>query len=124
MNTYGQLDLTNLKRIIEAHPEMIKTVKFKDGEHQLINVDVREQAEDKYGCVAQISIPCRQENKKNGLWYGIGNLKPSKFQNTAQPGPQQQQNPYRQAPRYQQQQAQQGNSSLMSDSTTYDTIPF
>lgn len=94
---YGQLDLTVLGKIVRQHPELIKKVTFKDGEHQLINIDVFERKQtDQYGNVAAIKASCKQEQQKQGLSYFLASLKVSQYQHgsnqqTQQPARQQQQ---------------------------------
>jgi hypothetical protein len=88
---YGQLDLTKLGRIAKQHPELVKRVKFKDGEHQLLNIDIHNRKEaDDHGNTAFIKASCKREEEREGVSYFIGDLKPSKF--TDQPQQQQQDN--------------------------------
>ena len=80
-NLYGQLDLTVLGKLVRQHSDLVKTVIFKDGEHQLINIDVFAKREtDKYDNVAVIKASCKKDSQKEGLSYYIANLKESKFQ--------------------------------------------
>lgn len=90
-NLYGQLDLTVLGKLVRQHSDLVKTVIFKDGEHQLINIDVFAKREtDKYDNVAIIKASCKKDSQKEGLSYYIANLKESKYQEEQQNQPQQQ----------------------------------
>lgn len=90
-NLYGQLDLTVLGKLVRQHSDLVKTVIFKDGEHQLINIDVFAKREtDKYDNVAVIKASCKKDSQKEGLSYYIANLKESKYQEEQQNQPQQQ----------------------------------
>ena len=74
MNYYGQLDITKLNEFLNEHPECFKKVKFKDGEHTLIQVEVREKKQaDQHGNVAYI-----QTYSKGERAY-IADLKESQF---------------------------------------------
>ena len=90
---YGQLDLTVLGKIVRQHPELIKKITFKDGEHQLINIDVFEkQQQDQYGNIATIKASCKKDQQKEGVCYYLSNLNVSQYQNnnqqqTQQPAP-------------------------------------
>ena len=82
---YGQLDLTVLGKIVRQHPELIKKITFKDGEHQLINIDVFEkQQADQYGNIATIKASCKKDQQKQGVNYYLANLKVSQYQNNSQ----------------------------------------
>lgn len=75
MNYYGQLDLTRLDNLINEHPEALRKVQFKDGEHLLLNIEVREKPQaDQYGNVAYI------KNYNKGESTYLADLKPSKQQ--------------------------------------------
>lgn len=90
-NLYGQLDLTVLGKIVRQHKELVKTVIFKDGEHQLLNIDIFAKREiDKFDNVAVIKASCKKDSQKEGLNYYIANLKESKYQEEQQNQPQQQ----------------------------------
>ncbi len=90
-NLYGQLDLTVLGKLVRQHSDLVKTVIFKDGEHQLINIDVFAKREtDKYDNVAVIKASCKKDSQKEGLSYYIANLKESKYQEEQQNQPKQQ----------------------------------
>ena len=90
-NLYGAIDLTVLGKLVRNHKDLVKTVIFKDGEHQLINIDVfAKREEDQYGNVAYIKASCKKDSQKEGLSYYIANLKESKFQEEQQNQPQQQ----------------------------------
>ncbi len=90
-NLYGQLDLTVLGKLVRQHSDLVKTVIFKDGEHQLINIDVFAKREtDKYDNVAVIKASCKKDSQKEGLSYYIANLKESKYQEEQQNQQQQQ----------------------------------
>jgi hypothetical protein len=90
---YGQLDLTKLGRIAKQHPELVKRVKFKDGEHQLLNIDIHNRKEaDGHGNTAFIKASCKREEERQGVSYFIGDLKPSKFTDQPQQAPTQQGN--------------------------------
>ena len=84
-NLYGQIDLTVLGKLVRQHPDLVKKVNFKDGEHQLINVDIFEkQQQDQYGNVATIKASCKKDQQKEGLSYYLANLKVSQYQNDNQ----------------------------------------
>ena len=84
-NLYGQIDLTVLGKLVRQHPDLVKKVNFKDGEHQLINVDIFEkQQQDQYGNVATIKASCKKDQQKEGLSYYLANLKKSQYQNENQ----------------------------------------
>lgn len=78
-NYYGKIDLTRLGQIVEAHPERIRRVQFKDGEHQLLDIDIREKAPDNYGNAAYIKVGVRNADKKEGINYYVADLKVSQF---------------------------------------------
>lgn len=78
-NYYGKIDLTRLGQIIKAHPERIKRVQFNDGEHQLIDINVREKARDNYDNVAYINVGVRSADRKEGVNYFIADLKASQY---------------------------------------------
>ncbi len=91
-NLFGSLDLTVLGKLVRQHPELVRKVNFKDGEHQLINIDVfGKQQADQYGNVATIKASCKKEQQKEGLSYYLANLKVSQYQNNNQQQPQHQQ---------------------------------
>lgn len=99
-NLYGSLDLTILGKLVRQHPELVRKVNFKDGEHQLLNIDVfQKQQPDQYDNVATIKASCKKDQQKQGLSYYLANLKVSQYQNDNQ---QQQQQPARQQPAPQQ----------------------
>ena len=78
---YGTLDLTVLGKIVRQHSGLVRKVMFKDGEHQLLNIDIFEkQQPDQFGNVAAIKASCKKDNRKEGLNYYIANLKISDFQ--------------------------------------------
>ena len=78
---YGTLDLTVLGKIVRQHSGLVRKVMFKDGEHQLLNIDIFEkQQPDQFGNVAAIKASCKASNRKEGLNYYIANLKISDFQ--------------------------------------------
>ena len=84
-NLYGSLDLTVLGKLVRQHPELVRKVNFKDGEHQLINIDVfgRQEA-DQYGNLATIKASCKKDQQKQGLNYYLANLKKSQYQGDGQ----------------------------------------
>ena len=84
MNYYGQLDLTKLGQIIAAHPERIKKVQFKDGEHQLLDIDFRTKDPDQYGNKAYIKASIRNADKVEGVNYFVADLKESQYGNEPQ----------------------------------------
>ncbi len=89
-NMFGQIDLTILGRLVRNHPSLVKKVQFKDGEHQLLNINVneRQQASDK-GHTHYIRASVKKEEMVQGVNYYIADLKPSTFgSNTAQSQPQ------------------------------------
>lgn len=99
-NLYGSLDLTVLGKLVRQHPELVRKVNFKDGEHQLINIDVfGKQQPDQYDNVATIKATCKKDQQKEGLSYYLANLKVSQYQNDNQ---QPQQRPASQQPAPQQ----------------------
>ena len=82
---YGTLDLTLIGRIVRNHPELIRKVQFKDGEHQLLNIDVHEKREqDQYGNAAYIKTACKKDLQREGINYYLANLKISQFQDEQQ----------------------------------------
>jgi len=84
-NLYGSLDLTVLGKLARQHPELVRKVNFKDGEHQLINIDVfGKQQPDQYDNVATIKASCKKDQQKEGLSYYLANLKVSQYQNDNQ----------------------------------------
>lgn len=98
-NLYGNLDLTVLGKLVRQHPELVREVEFKDGKHQLLNIDVfGKQQADQYGNVATIKASCKKDQQKEGLSYYLANLRISQYQNDNQP----QQRPASQQPAPQQ----------------------
>ena len=84
-NLFGSLDLTILGKLVRQHPELVRKVNFKDGEHQLINIDVfGKQQPDQYDNVATIKATCKKDQQKEGLSYYLANLKVSQYQNDNQ----------------------------------------
>ena len=83
-NYYGKIDLTRLGQIIKSHPERIKRVQFKDGEHQLIDINVREKSRDNYDNVAYINVGVRFSDRKEGVNYFIADLKDSQYEGDGQ----------------------------------------
>ena len=84
-NMYGSIDLTLLGRLVRQHPELVKRVQFKDGEHQLLNIDVHEKREqDQYGNVAYVKAACKKDDQREGVNYYLANLKVSQFQDEQQ----------------------------------------
>lgn len=84
-NLYGQLDLTVLGKLVRQHPDLVKKVNFRDGEHQMINIDVfNKQQQDQYGNVATIKASCKKDQQKESLSYYLANLKVSQYQNSNQ----------------------------------------
>lgn len=95
-NLYGNLDLTVLGKLVRQHPELVREVEFKDGKHQLLNIDVfGKQQADQYGNVATIKASCKKDQQKEGLSYYLANLRISQYQNDNQ---QPQQRPASQQP--------------------------
>lgn len=75
---YGQIDLTKLGRIVKQHPELVKKVDFKDGEHKLFNISILESDQpDNYGNIGTVRVDCKRDEQKQGLSYFVGNLKES-----------------------------------------------
>lgn len=108
-NLYGSLDLTILGKLVRQHPELVRKVNFKDGEHQLINIDVfGKQQPDQYDNVATIKASCKKDQQKEGLSYYLANLKVSQYQNDNQ----QQQQPARQ------------NQAPQQSANDNDDLPF
>ncbi len=84
-NLYGNLDLTVLGKLVRQHPELVREVEFKDGKHQLLNIDVfGKQQADQYGNVATIKASCKKDQQKEGLSYYLANLRVSQYQNDNQ----------------------------------------
>ena len=84
-NLYGSLDLTVLGKLVRQHPELVREVEFKDGKHQLLNIDVfGKQQADQYGNVATIKASCKKDQQKPNLSYYLANLKVSQYQNDNQ----------------------------------------
>lgn len=84
-NLYGNLDLTVLGNLVRQHPELIRKVNFKDGEHKLLNIDVfQKQQADQYGNVVTIKASCKKDQQKQGVNYYLANLKVSQYQNSDQ----------------------------------------
>lgn len=107
-NLYGQLDLTMLGRIVRQHKELVKTIMFKDGEHQLINIDIFAKKEvDKFDNVATIKASCKKDEQRDGVNYYVANLKESKYQDQNQS-----------------QQAQAAPQSQQTDADKNDGLPF
>lgn len=79
-NMFGQIDLTILGRLVRNHPSLVKKVQFKDGEHQLLNINVneRQQASEK-GNTHYIRASVKKEEMVHGVNYYLGDLKPSTF---------------------------------------------
>lgn len=95
-NFFGSLDLTVLGKLVRQHPELVREVDFKDGKHQLLNIDVfGKQQADQYGNVATIKASCKKDQQKPNLSYYLANLKVSQYQNDNQ---QPQQRPASQQP--------------------------
>lgn len=91
-NLFGSLDLTILGKLVRQHPELVREVEFKDGVHQLLNIDVYgRQQPDQYDNLATIKASCKKEQQKEGLSYYLANLKVSQYQNNNQQQPQRQQ---------------------------------
>ena len=87
-NLFGSIDLTLLGKIVRQHPELVRKVQFKDGEHQLLNIDVQEKREqDQYGNVAYVKASCKKDQQREGLNYYLANLKVSQFQDGQQQSP-------------------------------------
>jgi hypothetical protein len=108
-NLYGSLDLTILGKLVRQHPELVRKVNFKDGEHQLLNIDVfQKQQPDQYDNVATIKASCKKDQQKQGLSYYLANLKVSQYQNDNQ----QQQQPARQ------------NQAPQQSANDNDDLPF
>ena len=83
---YGSIDLTVLGKFIRNHPELVKKVSFKDGEHQLVSVDViPKREEDQFGNVAFVKLSCKKDQQKEGVNYYLSNLKVSKYQDEQKP---------------------------------------
>lgn len=80
-NLYGEIDLTLLGRLVRNHPSLVKKVQFKDGEHQLLNINVneRQQASEK-GNTHYIRASVKKEEMVQGVNYYLGDLKVSQYQ--------------------------------------------
>lgn len=87
-NYYGQIDLTKLGQIVKKHPELVKKVAFKDGEHKLLDILVNErQQTGTHGEAAYVKAKCKKEEQREGLNYYVGDLRVSTY---GQQQPQQQ----------------------------------
>ncbi len=81
---YGEIDLTKLGQIVRQHNSLVRKIKFKDGEHQMIRVAVlQKDAADKFGNAASIKVACKKEEEVQGVIYWVGDLKPSTPMETA-----------------------------------------
>lgn len=108
-NLFGQLDLTILGQLCRQHPQLIKKVNFRDGEHQLLNIDLfAKQQADQYGNVAVIKASCKKDERKDNLNYYIANLKVSNYQDNGN----------------QQQPSNQNGGSQQPASDGADQLPF
>ena len=75
---YGQLDLNKLGQIVRKHNTLVKKANFKDGEHQLININILLRNEpDRFGNEACVKASCKKDEQMDGLNYFIGDLKTS-----------------------------------------------
>lgn len=84
-NLYGSIDLTLIGRIVRQHPELIRKVQFKDGEHQLLNINIHDKREaGQYGNIAYIKAACKKDQQREGINYYLANLKLSQFQDEQQ----------------------------------------
>lgn len=92
MNYYGQIDLTKLGIIARKHPELVKKVMFKDGEHMVLNMNIFSLNQpDKFGNTATMKVSCKKDEQVEGVSYYIGNLKNGESQQTQQsPAPEEQ----------------------------------
>ncbi len=93
---YGSIDLTRLGQIVRQHPELVKTVNFRDGtQHKFINIDIApKQQSDQYGNVAYLKVGCKKAEQRQGLNYYLADLKLSQHQQaTPQPAPTAQEQP-------------------------------
>lgn len=87
MNLYGQLDLTKAGIIAREHPELVKHIKFKDGEHLLLNVSLFSlQNPDDYGNTETLKVRCKKDEQRKGVNYYLGNFKNGE-KNEQQPQP-------------------------------------
>lgn len=79
-NLYGEIDLTILGRLVRNHPSLIRKVQFKDGEHQLLNINVNErQKQSDKGHTHYIRASVKKEEIVQGENYYLADLKPSTF---------------------------------------------
>ena len=100
MNFYGQLDLTKAGIIAREHPELVKHVKFKDGEHLLLNVSFFSlQNPDDYGNTETLKVRCKKDEQRKGVNYYLGNFKNGE-KNEQQPQPAQPTQPVDEEPDY------------------------
>lgn len=108
-NLYGTIDLTVLGQLCRQHPQLIKKVNFRDGEHQLLNIDLfAKQQADQYGNVAVIKASCKKDERKDNLNYYIANLKVSNYQDNGN----------------QQQPSNQNGGSQQPESGSSNDLPF
>ena len=79
-NYYGQIDLTKLGQIVKKHPELVKVITFKDGEHKLLDVSVNERQQvGQHGEAAYVKVKCKKDEQREGLNYYVGDLKVSTY---------------------------------------------
>ena len=78
-NLYGSIDLTKLGNVVRQHPELIKSVQFKDGLHKMLKINVNGKMEDNFGNVAYLRVGIKREDMKQGVSYFLGDLKVSNF---------------------------------------------
>lgn len=75
---YGQIDLTKIGNIVKNHPELVKHIQFKDGEHKLLNISILAKDEpDKYGNTSVVKASCKKDDERQGVNYFLGDLKNS-----------------------------------------------
>lgn len=81
-NLYGTIDLTKLGNVVRQHPELVRSVQFKDGTtHKLLNVDIRQrQVQDQYGNAAYMKVGVKKAEERQGVNYYLGDLKVSQYQ--------------------------------------------
>ena len=76
---YGDIDLTKLGNIVRKHNSLVRKIKFKDGEHQLLKISILiKDKPDKFGNTATIKVNCKRDEELKSLIYFVGDLKGTK----------------------------------------------
>lgn len=98
MYQISQIDLTKLGRIVREHPEVVKKVQFKDGEHLLINGTIRtSNFPDEYHTEIMSAKPkdVKPQSKEEWKYWEVGTTKLMEEENSQ---PQQTSAPVQSAP--------------------------